>query len=68
VNRTGLQHLAFIVPTRQRVRDAYEIAMSLGSIDVHSPQEFPQYPQPYFAAFWSDPFGFKIEAVCHHDR
>ena len=68
VSRTGLQHLAFMVPTRQAVRDAYELALSLGSVDVHSPREFPQYPQPYFAAFWSDPFGFKIEAVCHHDR
>lgn len=32
------------------------------------PQEFPQYPAPYFAVFWLDPFGFKLEAVCHHDR
>ncbi|MDP9332692.1 MAG: extradiol dioxygenase [Actinomycetota bacterium] len=68
MNRTGLQHLAFMVPTRQAVSDAYELALSLGSVSLHSPQEFPQYPRPYFAAFWNDPFGFKIEAVCHYDR
>jgi catechol 2,3-dioxygenase-like lactoylglutathione lyase family enzyme len=65
---TGLQHLAFMVPTRERVRDAHAVALSMGSREVHAPQEWPQYPPPYFAAFWLDPFGFMIEAVCHHDR
>ncbi len=32
------------------------------------PQEWPQYPPPYFATFWLDPFGIMLEAVCHHDR
>ncbi len=35
---------------------------------LHEPPHFPQYPQPYFATFWLDPFGFMLEAVCHHDR
>ena len=64
----GLQHLAFMVPTRQAVRDVYEVAVGLGSETVHDPRTFPQYPQPYFAAFWRDPDGVMIEAVCHHDR
>jgi catechol 2,3-dioxygenase-like lactoylglutathione lyase family enzyme len=64
----GLQHLAFMVSTRQRVRDAHAVALSLGSAEVHAPQEWPQYPPPYYASFWLDPFGFMLEAVCHHDR
>ena len=28
----------------------------------------PQYPQPYFATFWLDPWGLMFEAVCHYDR
>jgi len=64
----GLQHLAFMVPTQQAVRDVYEVAVGLGSETVHDPRTFPQYPQPYFAAFWRDPDGVMIEAVCHHDR
>ena len=32
------------------------------------PQHFPEYPPPYYATFWLDPFGFMLEAVCHHDR
>ena len=64
----GLQHLAFMVRTRSAVRAARDAAVELGSVVVHEPQVFPQYPQPYYAAFWRDPFGFLVEAVCHHDR
>jgi catechol 2,3-dioxygenase-like lactoylglutathione lyase family enzyme len=64
----GLQHLAFAVPTRHRVQEAHRAALSLGSQEVHAPRDWPQYPPPYFAAFWLDPFGFMLEAVCHHDR
>jgi hypothetical protein len=34
---------------------------------LHEPQFFPQYPPPYFATFWLDPFGVTLEAACHHD-
>lgn len=66
--RGGLQHLAFMMPTRASVRDVHAQALALGSEEVHAPQEWPLYPPPYYAAFWLDPFGFMIEAVCHHDR
>ena len=64
----GLQHLAFTVPTRTAVRRVHERVVGRGSEVLHPPQEFPQYPPPYFATFWLDPFGFMLEAVCHHDR
>jgi hypothetical protein len=57
-----------MVRTRQEVHDVFDAALALGSEPVHRPQVFPQYPQPYFAAFWRDLVGFTIEAVCHHDR
>jgi catechol 2,3-dioxygenase-like lactoylglutathione lyase family enzyme len=66
-DRAGLQHLAFTVPTRQSVRDAHAVAMRLGSEPVHAPQPWPQYPPPYYAAFWRAPHGFLLEAVCHKD-
>ena len=65
---TGLQHLAFQVASRSHVIHALTAAVELGSEVVHDAQEWPQYPPPYFAAFWSDPFGIMLEAVCHHDR
>jgi catechol 2,3-dioxygenase-like lactoylglutathione lyase family enzyme len=68
VDAVGLQHLAFMVSTRRAVVEVHRRALELGSAELHGPQVFPQYPQPYFAAFWHDPFGLTIEAVCHHDR
>ncbi|HET6965603.1 MAG TPA: VOC family protein [Acidimicrobiales bacterium] len=62
----GLQHLAFMIPTRSRVRTVFARAVELGSEPVHGPREFPEYPPPYYAAFWRDPFGVMLEAVCHH--
>ncbi|CAN5433273.1 hypothetical protein BH09ACT7_BH09ACT7_15260 [soil metagenome] len=45
-----------------------ELAPQFGGQVVHEPQHFPQYAPPYYATFWLDPFGFMLEAVCHHDR
>ena len=66
--RTGLQHLAFMVPSRTSVRAIHELVLTLGNDVLHPPQEFPQYPPPYYATFWLDPFGIMLEAVCHYDR
>jgi hypothetical protein len=57
-----------MVPTRTRVREVHELVRRLGSEVVEPPQPFPQYPPPYYATFWTDPNGFMLEAVCHHDR
>jgi catechol 2,3-dioxygenase-like lactoylglutathione lyase family enzyme len=71
-HQTGLQHLAFMVRTRSAVHAVHtvvaELAATSGGHVVHEPQAFPQYPQPYFATFWLDPWGVMLEAVCHHDR
>ncbi|MEJ7893361.1 MAG: hypothetical protein WKF94_12045 [Solirubrobacteraceae bacterium] len=64
----GLQHLAFMVRTRSQVRLVHELAVCRGDTVLHSPQDFPQYPPPYYATFWLDPHGFKLEAVCHYDE
>ncbi|GAY15629.1 VOC family protein [Mycobacterium sp. shizuoka-1] len=66
--RPGLQHLAFMVRTRSAVRNVHRFVQQTGGEVVHEPQHFPQYPPPYFATFWLDPFGVLLEAVCHHDR
>jgi hypothetical protein len=57
-----------MVPTRSAVHDVHRLVVDLGSTVVEAPRAFPQYPPPYYATFWLDPFGFMLEAVCHHDR
>lgn len=65
---TGLQHLAFMVATRSDVDALHAWAEDRGDEVVHAPREFPEYPPPYYATFFLDPFGLMIEVVCHHDR
>jgi catechol-2,3-dioxygenase len=65
---TGLQHLAFMVPTRSAVHQVHAHVLRMSSVVLHAPREWPEYPPPYFATFWLDPFGIMLEAVCHHDR
>lgn len=66
--QSGLQHLAFMRPTRTAVEAVHRHVVQGGNEVLHSPQEFAQYGSPYFATFWLDPFGFMLEAVCHYDR
>lgn len=66
-HRTGLQHLAFMVKTRSAVHLVHEWVIRTGGEVLHSPRVFPQYPPPYYATFWLDPFGIMLEAVCHYD-
>lgn len=66
--RTGLQHLAFMAPARGDVDRVHRHVLSVGGEVVHPPRDFPEYPPPYYATFWLDPFGIMLEAVCHYDR
>jgi catechol 2,3-dioxygenase-like lactoylglutathione lyase family enzyme len=63
----GLQHLAFALRARSDVRAVHAYALEQGSEVLHEPREFTEYPPPYFAFFWLDPFGIMLEAVCHRD-
>ena len=35
---------------------------------LSEPQVFPQYPQPYFATFWLDPYGLMLGAVSYESE
>lgn len=71
-HQPGLQHLAFMVRSRAAVNAVHQVvaefAPRFGGQVLHDPQTFPQYPPPYFATFWLDPWSVMLEAVCHHDR
>jgi hypothetical protein len=50
------------------VHRAHDWALAQASEVVHPPQDFPQYHPGYHAAFWLDPHGIMLEAVCHRDE
>ena len=63
--RTGLQHIAFKLRSCGEVDAAHQLATELGSKTVRPPSVYSQYHAHYYAAFWLDPHGFLLEAVCH---
>jgi catechol 2,3-dioxygenase-like lactoylglutathione lyase family enzyme len=67
-DRTGLQHLAFMVRSRGDVDRVHRHVLTVAGRVIHEPRVFPEYPPPYYATFWLDPFGIMLEAVCHYDR
>jgi catechol 2,3-dioxygenase-like lactoylglutathione lyase family enzyme len=56
-------HLALTAPARPSVEAAYAAALAHGARGQHPPKEWPQYRPTYFAAFFWDPDGHRIEIV-----
>lgn len=64
-NLDSARHWCFKANTRAQVRDFYARGLALGGKDDGPPGIRDQYHQHYYGAFLLDPFGNRIEAVCH---
>lgn len=56
----GLHHVCFQVKDRGAVDDAAAAVRQLG-VEVTAPAEFPEYAADYYAAFFNDPDGIRLE-------
>jgi catechol 2,3-dioxygenase-like lactoylglutathione lyase family enzyme len=63
----GLHHIAFAVELRSDVDDIHAAAVAAGATVLHEPQDWPQYRSDYYAAFFLDPDGFRIEVATARD-
>ena len=61
--RVGLHHLAFNAPDREFVNAIHQKLVALGATILDAPAEFPQYSPTYYAVFFLDPDGMKLEVV-----
>jgi catechol 2,3-dioxygenase-like lactoylglutathione lyase family enzyme len=59
----GLHHLCLQVRTPADVDQAAAALRELG-IDATAPQHYPQYNPDYYATFFTDPDGLRLELVC----
>jgi catechol 2,3-dioxygenase-like lactoylglutathione lyase family enzyme len=57
----GLHHLAFAVAGRGDVDRAHAAAVRAGAPVLHPPRPFPAYHPDYYATFFLDPDGFRVE-------
>jgi len=58
----GLHHLCFQVPDRAAVDEAFHVLRDL-SVPATAPKEYPQYHDDYYATFFEDPDGIRLEVV-----
>src|SRR3990172_3959167 len=61
--RVGLHHLAFRVDSRSEVDQIHRALARGGATVLDAPAEYPQYVPGYYAAYYADPDGIKLEIV-----
>lgn len=59
----GLHHVAFDAPDRADVDRVYGELLRFGVAILDAPAEYPQYAPGYYAVFFADPDGLKLEYV-----
>jgi len=63
----GFHHLALAVERREEVDAAHAAAVAAGAEVLHAPRLWPQYHPDYYATFFLDPDGFRLEVAASRD-
>ena len=59
----GLHHVAFSASSRGDVDGLHELLVEIGATVLDPPAEYPLYAPGYYAVFFADPDGLKLEFV-----
>jgi catechol 2,3-dioxygenase-like lactoylglutathione lyase family enzyme len=63
----GLHHVALAVESRADVDAACAAAVDAGAHVLHRPQLWPAYHPEYYATFFLEPDGFRLEVAASRD-
>ena len=63
----GFHHLALAVETRADVDAVHANVLVAGGTVLHAPRLWPQYHAEYYATFFLDPDGFRLEVAASRD-
>jgi catechol 2,3-dioxygenase-like lactoylglutathione lyase family enzyme len=63
----GLHHLAFAVESHEDVDGVHARVVEAGGEVLHGPRFWPEYHPAYYATFFLDPDGFRIEVAGSRD-
>jgi glyoxylase I family protein len=63
----GLHHVALAVESRDDVATAHANAVVAGATVLHAPRLWPRYHAEYYATFFLDPDGFRLEVASARD-
>jgi len=59
----GLHHLAWRAENRDDVDRLYQLLQNIGATILDAPAKYPRYGEGYYAVFFADPDGLKLEYV-----
>jgi catechol 2,3-dioxygenase-like lactoylglutathione lyase family enzyme len=59
----GLHHIAWTADSRADVDAFYALLQRIGATVLDPPADYPQYGAGYYAVFFADPDGLKLEYV-----
>lgn len=59
----GLHHLAWSAENRADVDALYVVLQQIGAAILDPPADYPHYGEGYYAVFFADPDGLKLEYV-----
>jgi glyoxylase I family protein len=63
----GFHHLSLAVETRADVDAVHAAVATAGGEVLHPPRLWPQYHPDYYATFFEDPDGFRLEVAASKD-
>jgi len=63
IGNIGFHHYAFELSRRRDVDDLYEHLRKHGVSIVDPPADYPDYGEGYYAVFFTDPDGLKLEGM-----
>ena len=66
-HRPNESRIAFWAESREEVDHFAEVVKSAGGLNLEGPQIWPEYTPGYYALFFEDPDGNKLE-ICHRQR
>jgi catechol 2,3-dioxygenase-like lactoylglutathione lyase family enzyme len=59
----GVHHIALAAPSREAVDNLHGLLLQMSATILDSPREYPKYEPGYYAVFFLDPDGIKLEYV-----
>jgi len=59
----GLHHIAWTAESRDDVDALHALLVEIGAVVLDPPADYPQYGEGYYAVFFADPDGLKLEYV-----
>ena len=62
-HRVGLHHFALELENNQAIDDIFKILEKIGAVILDEPKFYPEYSKNYYAVYFEDPSGLKMEFV-----